>query len=67
MTKGGSIYILTNQRHAVLYTVTSNLVGRIYEHLNKIYSQSFTKKYNLDKLVYFETYSSIEEAIAREK
>ena len=68
MVKGGSIYILTNQRHTVLYTgVTSDLIGRMYQHVNKIYSNSFTKKYNINKLVYFETYPSIEEAIAREK
>jgi putative endonuclease len=68
MVKGGSVYILTNQRHTVLYTgVTSDLVGRIYQHVNKIYANSFTKKYNVDKLVYFENHHSIEEAIAREK
>jgi len=68
MVKGGFIYILTNQRHTVLYIgVTSDLFGRIYQHINKIYSNSFTKKYNVDKLVYFETFSSIEGAIAREK
>jgi putative endonuclease len=68
MVKGGIIYILTNQRHTVLYTgVTSDLVGRIHQHINKAYSNSFTRKYNVDKLVYFETYPSIEEAIAREK
>jgi putative endonuclease len=39
----------------------------MYQHINKIYSNSFSKKYNLDKLVYFEACPSIEEAIAREK
>jgi putative endonuclease len=68
MVKGGSIYILTNQGHTVLYTgVTSDLVKRMYEHVNKIHAKSFTSKYNVHKLVYFETYSCIEEAIVREK
>ncbi len=62
-----SVYILTNKNNQVLYTgVTSNLVGRIYQHKNKI-ADGFTKKYNIDKLVYFETTSDIVSAIAREK
>lgn len=68
MERGGATYILTNKNHTVLYTgVTSDLVKRIYEHKNKIYQTSFTKKYNVDKLVYYEVFHSIEEAIDREK
>ena len=68
MERGGAIYILTNKNNTVLYTgVTSDLRKRLYEHKNKIYSSSFTKKYNVTKLVYFEAFSLIEEAIAREK
>jgi putative endonuclease len=64
MVKGGSIYILTNQRHTVLYIgVSSDLVSRMYEHINKIYPNSFTKKYNVNKLIYFELFPGIEEAI----
>lgn len=67
MAKGGYIYILTNKNNTTLYVgVTSNLFNRIYEHKNKIY-KGFTAKYNLDKLVYFECFTSIEDAIAREK
>lgn len=59
---------MTNKNHTVLYTgVTSDLVKRMYEHRNKIYETSFTKKYNVDKLVYYEIFHSIEEAILREK
>ncbi len=68
MKRGGAVYILTNKNNNVLYTgVTSDLKKRIYEHKNKIYSTSFTKKYNINKLVYYEGFHNIEEAIAREK
>jgi len=61
------IYINTNQRHTVLYIgVTNNLQRRVSEHKNKLVP-GFTKKYNVDKLVYYEYFSSINEAIAREK
>ncbi len=67
MERGGAIYILTNKNNNVLYTgVTSDLTKRLYEHKNKIYP-GFTKKYNVSKLVYFEVFSLIDEAIAREK
>jgi putative endonuclease len=66
--QGGCVYILTNQYHNVLYVgVTSDLIGRIWDHKNKTYPKSFTAKYNCDKLLYYEFYSRIEEAIAAEK
>jgi putative endonuclease len=46
--------------------VTNDLSRRIFEHKNKL-NNSFTKKYNLDKLVYFELFSEINDAIRREK
>lgn len=68
MIRGGATYILTNKNHTVLYVgVTSDLVKRMYEHKNKVYETSFTRKYNVDKLVWFEVFHSIEEAIDREK
>lgn len=61
------IYIMTNFENGTLYTgVTNNLVRRVYEHKNKL-AEGFTKKYDLDKLVYFEVFGSIEYAISREK
>jgi putative endonuclease len=66
--RGGCVYILANKIHTVLYTgVTSDLRGRIWDHRNKTYPDSFTSKYNCDKLVYFYFYPHIEEAIAAEK
>ncbi len=66
--KGGSIYILTNKNNTTLYTgVTSELYGRVLEHKEKKYPKSFSARYNLDKLIYFEHFGSIEEAILREK
>ena len=68
MDRGGCDYILTNSGNKVLYTgVTSRLYTRILEHKNKFYPKSFTSRYNLNKLVYFEFFLSIEEAINREK
>jgi putative endonuclease len=68
MKKGGSVYILTNAHHTVLYVgVTSDLPSRLIEHRERKYANSFTDKYNLHKLVYFENFYSIVEAIAREK
>lgn len=61
------VYILTNKPNGTLYVgVTNNLVKRIYEHKQKKVD-GFTKKYDLDKLVYYEIYPDIEAAIHREK
>lgn len=68
MKKGGSIYLMTNKNNTVIYTgVTEDLIRRVHEHKIKIDHKSFTAKYNLDKLVYHESFHTIEEAIAREK
>ena len=62
------VYILTNKYCTVLYTgVTNDLIRRIYEHKNHLDKDSFTSKYNVTKLVYFEETSDIRAAIEREK
>lgn len=67
-TTGGYGYILTNKNNTVLYTgVTNNLKRRLEEHKVKINPKSFTTRYNVNKLVYFETHFLIVDAIAREK
>jgi len=59
---------MTNKRHSVFYTgVTSDIVNRVPQHKNKTYPNSFTAKYNCDKLVYYFAYFRIEEAIGAEK
>ena len=61
------MYILTNWDDSVLYIgVTSNLAKRLYEHRNHLVD-GFTKKYNVNKLVYFEETNDVNSAIAREK
>ncbi|HZW38543.1 MAG TPA: GIY-YIG nuclease family protein [Ignavibacteriaceae bacterium] len=61
------VYILTNKNISVLYTgVTNNLERRIYEHKNKL-NEGFTKKFNVNKLVYFELFNDMQSAIIREK
>lgn len=60
-------YILTNKINSVLYTgITDNLVKRVYQHKNKLV-EGFTKKYNVNKLVYFEIFNDPFNAIKREK
>ena len=61
------VYILSNWNNKVIYIgMTSNLERRIYEHRNKILPR-FTSKYNVNKLVYFETVNDVTTAISREK
>ena len=63
----GVVYILTNKSNTVLYTgVTRNLQRRIAEHRLHL-NQGFTKKYNTDKLVYYEIFDRLDDAIHREK
>ena len=60
-------YIMTNNRNTVLYVgVTSNLVRRVWQHKNRVF-RGFTCRYNCSKLVYFEPFGHIMEAIRREK
>ena len=59
---------MTNKVHTVLYTgVTSSLKGRIWQHKVKFFERSFTARYNVDKLVFYQFYATIDEAIAMEK
>lgn len=68
MKYGGCIYILTNKNNTVLYTgVTSDLKTRIYDHKQKASLKSFSARYNCNKLVYYEGFHRIEDAIFREK
>ena len=61
------VYILTNARHTVLYTgITSDLQRRVWEHKNKMGSV-FTKRYNVDQLIYYEVGDDVNLAITREK
>jgi putative endonuclease len=65
--KKSYVYLLTNKSNTVIYIgVTSDLLKRLYQHKNKTH-KGFTSKYNCDKLVYFEEFSDINQAIVREK
>ena len=67
MVRNYFIYILTNSQNTILYIgITNNLERRIYEHKNKLV-EGFTSKYNLAKLVYYETTTDVNSAIIREK
>ena len=67
MEKQYYIYILSNKNNTTLYVgITNDLIRRVYEHKNKL-SDGFTKKYNIDKLVYYEICENSLSAIEREK
>ena len=67
MDKLFAVYIMTNKQDGVLYTgVTNDLKRRVFEHREDLVP-GFTRRYNLHKLVYFETTSDAYSAIAREK
>ncbi|PIU03666.1 excinuclease ABC subunit C [Candidatus Shapirobacteria bacterium CG08_land_8_20_14_0_20_39_18] len=62
------VYILTNFTNTVLYTgVTNNLERRIWEHKNHLFKNSFTDKYKIYKLLWYQEFNSPEEAITAEK
>lgn len=62
------VYILTNKNRTVLYTgVTNNLHRRLYQHKTKLNPNSFTARYNVEFLIYYEKFVWVRQAIAREK
>ena len=64
----GFVYIITTKRNTALYTgVTSNLKERILKYINRTYPDSFSKRYNITKLVYYECFGTMNDAIKREK
>ncbi|MDD5147476.1 MAG: GIY-YIG nuclease family protein [Candidatus Daviesbacteria bacterium] len=67
MTKSYFVYILTTKNNKMLYVgVTNNLQRRVFEHQQKLIS-GYTEKYNLNKLVHYQEFSDINEAIIAEK
>jgi putative endonuclease len=65
--KGGYIYILAGKTRRLYTGVTSELMIRVMQHRQKKYPDSFTARYNISRLVYYEAFGTIEEAIVREK
>ena len=62
------VYINTNKTHNVFYVgITNNILNRNYQHKNKDNKISFTAKYNVIKLVFYEIFNNVYDAIAREK
>jgi putative endonuclease len=67
MSEKHYLYIITNKNEGVLYIgITNNLKRRIYQHKNKVHKSTFSARYNLDRLVYFEIFDSKDEALLRE-
>ena len=68
MKKEAYVYILTNSGNQVLYVgVTSDLTLRMQQHKNGFFKNSFTSRYRINKLVYYELFQNMTDAIAREK
>ena len=66
--KQPAVYLLASGRNGTLYIgVTMNLVERIWQHRQKLHSESFTVQYDVDKLVWYEFFTTMPEAIAKEK
>ena len=60
------VYIMTNKSGTLYAGMTNNIKQRVFAHMHKLV-ESFTKKYNIDKLLYFETFCDVGSAITREK
>ena len=68
MERGGFAYIMANTYNTVVYAgSTADINVRVYQHKTKEFPNNFTARYNINKLVYYEFFDFIEEAIAREK
>ena len=62
------VYIMSSGKNGTLYVgVTNDLRRRVFEHKNKLFPSSFTARYNCDKLVYYENFQYINDALEREK
>jgi putative endonuclease len=62
------VYLLSNSRLTLFYTgVTNNIMRRMSEHKTKFNKRSFTARYNCDRLMYYEEFNDIRDAIHREK
>ena len=67
MSKPGYVYILSSKRNGTLYVgVTSDLARRVWQHKTDAIP-GFTRKYQIHRLVYFEAFDEIKDAIVREK
>ena len=60
------VYIMTNKSGTLYTGMTNNIKKRVYDHKNKLIP-GFTEKYNINRLVYYETFDDVYSAIAREK
>ncbi|MDR1071257.1 MAG: GIY-YIG nuclease family protein [Rickettsiales bacterium] len=68
MKDGGWVYMTASKKMGTIYIgSTSDLLSRILQHKNKLFKKSFTAKYNVDKLVYYEWHDDLDEMVRRER
>lgn len=67
MVKQYHVYMMASFNQVLYIGVTNDLQKRVYQHKNKTHPDSFTARYQVNRLVYFETFGDVQEAIAREK
>ena len=61
------VYLMASFKQILYVGVTNDLARRVYQHKTKAHPNSFTARYNIDRLIYIETFDDVREAIAREK
>ena len=67
MSKTYYVYLLSNKKSTVIYTgMTNDLVRRVYQH-KQGQSESFTQRYRVNRLMYFESFADVRDALEREK
>lgn len=67
MMKQYYVYMMASFNQVLYIGVTNDLQRRVYQHKNKTNPESFTAQYNVNRLVYFETFGNIQDALTREK
>jgi putative endonuclease len=68
MGKTYLVYIMANRKHGAVYTgVTDDPIGRVWQHKNHAFKDSFTDRYDCEKLVWYEVHEDVQAAIIREK
>lgn len=66
MNRAAFTYVMSNKSHRIYVGATNDLIQRVRQHKQKVYPSAFTARYNFDRLVWYESWPTFEEALARE-